>query len=103
MRVLVTGGAGYIGSHAVRGLLRAGHEPVVVEVVEVVDTEPVVDFSLACVTLASVMPAVSTVGAPESPAAMAAKLLNSWVICDDDSVDPYGKVSALQVMSLSSF
>jgi UDP-glucose 4-epimerase len=31
MRVLVTGGAGYIGSHAVRGLLRAGHEAVVVD------------------------------------------------------------------------
>ena len=24
-RILVTGGAGYVGSHAVRGLLRAGH------------------------------------------------------------------------------
>ena len=26
MRVLVVGGAGYIGSHAARGLLRAGHD-----------------------------------------------------------------------------
>lgn len=26
MRVLVTGGAGYVGSHAVRALIRAGHE-----------------------------------------------------------------------------
>jgi UDP-glucose 4-epimerase len=29
MRVLVTGGAGYVGSHAVRELMRFGHEPVV--------------------------------------------------------------------------
>jgi UDP-glucose 4-epimerase len=31
MRVLVTGGAGYIGSHMARVLLRAGHEVVVVD------------------------------------------------------------------------
>jgi UDP-glucose 4-epimerase len=31
MRVLVTGGAGYIGSHAVRALSRAGHDPVVLD------------------------------------------------------------------------
>jgi len=31
MNVLVAGGAGYIGSHAVRILLRAGHQPVVVD------------------------------------------------------------------------
>src|SRR6266404_2584921 len=30
-RVLVVGGAGYIGSHTLRELLRAGHEPVVLD------------------------------------------------------------------------
>ncbi len=31
MRVLVTGGAGYIGSHVVRALSREGHEPLVLD------------------------------------------------------------------------
>lgn len=31
MRVLVTGGAGYIGSHAIKRLLRAGHDVVVLD------------------------------------------------------------------------
>ena len=31
MKVLVTGGAGYIGSHAVYALIEQGHEVVVVD------------------------------------------------------------------------
>lgn len=31
MRILVTGGAGYIGSHTVIALIEAGHEPIVVD------------------------------------------------------------------------
>ena len=31
MRVLVTGGAGYIGSHAAKALAKAGHEPIVLD------------------------------------------------------------------------
>ena len=31
MRVLVTGGAGYIGSHTAKALAKAGHEPLVLD------------------------------------------------------------------------
>ncbi|MBR4483326.1 MAG: NAD-dependent epimerase/dehydratase family protein, partial [Paludibacteraceae bacterium] len=31
MKILVTGGTGYIGSHTVVELIEAGHEPVIVD------------------------------------------------------------------------
>ena len=31
MRVLVTGGAGYVGSHTVKALCEFGHEPIIVD------------------------------------------------------------------------
>ena len=31
MRILVTGGAGYIGSHTVKSLIEQGHNPVVLD------------------------------------------------------------------------
>ena len=34
MKILVIGGAGYVGSHAVKGLLEKGHEVVVVDNLE---------------------------------------------------------------------
>ena len=40
MRVLVTGGAGYIGSHTVLSLIEAGHEAVIVD--DFVNSKPTV-------------------------------------------------------------
>lgn len=31
MRILITGGAGYIGSHVVRALMSTGHEPIIID------------------------------------------------------------------------
>lgn len=52
MRVLVTGGAGYIGSQTVRLLLRRGHHPIVIDTLErghreAVDHAPLIVGSIA--------------------------------------------------------
>ena len=47
MKVLVSGGAGYIGSHAVRQLQRSGHEPVVLDNLSKGHREAVKDVTLA--------------------------------------------------------
>lgn len=46
MNVLVTGGAGYIGSHAALALLEAGHSPVVLDSLEHGHAEAVLDAEL---------------------------------------------------------
>jgi UDP-glucose 4-epimerase len=46
MTILVTGGAGYIGSHTVRGLRAAGHEVVVLDSLELGRADAVLDAEL---------------------------------------------------------
>lgn len=46
MKVMVTGGAGYIGSHAVRQLIKAGHEPFVFDNLSKGHAEAVKDVEL---------------------------------------------------------
>jgi UDP-glucose-4-epimerase GalE len=45
MRVIVTGGAGYIGAHVVRALAAAGHTPIVVDDLRCATRERVADFT----------------------------------------------------------
>ncbi len=52
MRVLVTGGAGYIGSHTVRLLVRRGHRPVVIDTLEHGHREAVGDAPLVVGSIA---------------------------------------------------
>jgi UDP-glucose 4-epimerase len=53
MRVLVTGGAGYIGSHTARELARLGHEVVILDDLSTGHVESVGDLPLARVDLAT--------------------------------------------------
>lgn len=51
MKVIVTGGAGYIGAHVARGLAAAGHTPIVVDDLRCATRERIGDFaheSVAC-------------------------------------------------------
>jgi hypothetical protein len=45
MRVIVTGGAGYIGAHVVRALAAAGHAPIIVDDLRCTTRERVADFT----------------------------------------------------------
>ena len=44
MRVLVTGGAGYIGSHTVRALINSGHQPIVIDNLMYGHAEVIIDI-----------------------------------------------------------
>ncbi len=54
MRILVTGGAGYIGSHMTRLLVKTGHTPVVLDSLEFGHRQALLSF---CNTLCLVMSA----------------------------------------------
>lgn len=51
MKVLVTGGAGYIGSHVTRGLAESGHDPVVLDDLRASKAERARGFPLETVAL----------------------------------------------------
>jgi UDP-glucose 4-epimerase len=51
MKVIVTGGAGYIGAHVVRALVADGHEPIIVDDLRCASRERTADFALETIPL----------------------------------------------------
>ncbi len=69
MKVLVTGGTGYIGAHVTRGLAAAGHEPIIVDDLRASKPERAGNFALERVDLADT-PALTAVFARHRPDAV---------------------------------
>jgi len=51
MKILVTGGTGYIGAHVVRGVAEAGHTPIIVDDLRASKRERAGNFVLEKVAL----------------------------------------------------
>jgi UDP-glucose 4-epimerase len=56
MRVIVTGGAGYIGAHVVRALAAAGHEPIIVDDLRCATRARTGDFAFESIALEDTAP-----------------------------------------------
>ncbi len=69
MKVLVTGGTGYIGAHVVRGLAESGHEPIILDDLRSSKRERAGTFSLETVALEDT-PALVEVFARHRPEAV---------------------------------
>ena len=65
MKVIVTGGAGYIGAHVARALAEAGHTPIIVDDLRCATRERVGDFAhepVACEDTAALADASRATG-----------------------------------------
>ena len=70
MRVAVTGGAGYIGSHALVDLKRAGHSPIVLDNLSEGHAAAAGDCDFSCIDLADEEKVFQTLGACGAEAVM---------------------------------